>query len=65
LQPSDGPTVWPSFSVIVRRNVVEADNRIFEVSRIVDRIPQKPEQIPGGNVVVVVNEGVETSLRKQ
>ena len=48
----------------VRRDVVEADDRVFEVPGIVDRIPEKPEHVSGRHVVVVVHEGVESGLKR-
>ena len=40
--------------------VIEAHHGVLQVCRVVDRVPEEPEHVPRGDVVVVVDEKVES-----
>ena len=65
LKTSNGATIWTPFPVIVWWDVVETYDRIFEITRVIDRISQEPKQISSGNVVIVIHECVKSSLRRK
>ena len=48
------------FLVPIVALLVEAHHGILQVSRIVHRVPQEPEDVPRRDVVVVVDEEVES-----